>query len=133
MICLSSVGNASVANSDSLNVVVAELRQSAERKDFSALRKYVSKTDTLYHAVCNSDVSVDLTVDQLLAILSKDSKRARIRVNENTDGGLVETVGWPGENTYLYFQFTQDGGTWKWLGVCESKNRPVDFWPASEK
>jgi hypothetical protein len=115
------------SENDPMRQVVEQIRTSVETNDFSTLTIYVTKFEKLYWGVCNSDGSVELTVDEMNRQLSRLSRKGRIRVNDISSAGLIETTGWSGESSYIYFDITKEDDRWNWRGVCESTIRSIDF------
>lgn len=115
------------AENDPMRQVIAQIRISVEKNDFSALIMYAPKSEKLYWGVCNSEGSAKLTVVEMNRQLSELSRKGRIRITDVSSAGLIETTGWPGESSYIYFDITKEDDHWNWRGVCESTIRSIDF------
>jgi hypothetical protein len=110
-----------------LQPVIYKIQKAIRTRNFNVLKQYVLNKEPLYWAQCNTDVSIKVSFDKMVSILSESIKNAEIYVNEKPGAGLIETEGWTGEYPYLYFDFTKKGNNWKWLGVCYDMERSLDF------
>lgn len=119
-------------HSEQMKVVIDQLKAAVRAHDFTTLISRASAPKAFVDfSSCGSSKGRGVTVDELMARLSDLSKNKKVVVKDYVLFRLghqtIETQGWGGESSYVYFVFTDTGGIQRLRSVYDCKERSSDF------